>query len=273
LVYPIDVDQKNFYLWQTQATIKHTDKIYIVIDRHDIDLVAMVFGTDRRKLAERADLISSPGHATCIVHSPLTVTEDDCDNLVEYSRCGLAFHVASQPVAGTSGPCTIAGIIVLQNCENHAPIVLSQLVRLGCPAFYGAIAGHADMISLRPRFGTPEARIIGHAGCQMAHSYGLLSRGNVGLTDAPAYDFQFGAQAMLSTLSMYQNGPNFITGCGLLGSYKGASLAKIILDAEVIIMANFYLSPVRTDRKALVVDVIDDVGPRRSLYRTHPNSG
>jgi trimethylamine--corrinoid protein Co-methyltransferase len=150
---------------------------------------------------------------------------------------------------------------VLQNCENLAPLVLSQLVRPGVPAFYGAIAGHADMMSLRPRFGTPEARIIGRAGCQMAHRYGLLSRGNAGLTDSPAFDFQSGAQAMLSTLCVYQNGPNFITGCGLLGSYMGASLAKIILDTEVISMANRYLWPVRTDREALAVDVIDEVGP------------
>jgi trimethylamine--corrinoid protein Co-methyltransferase len=165
------------------------------------------------------------------------------------------------PAAGTTGPATIAGIIVLQNCENLAPIVLSQLVRPGCPVFYGALAGHADMISLRPRFGTPEARIMERAGCQMAHFYGLLSRGNAGLTDAPAYDFQSGAQAMLSTLSTLQHGPNFVTGCGLLGSYMGASLAKIILDTEVIIIARRYLTSVRTDRQALAVDVIDEVGP------------
>jgi trimethylamine--corrinoid protein Co-methyltransferase len=262
LAYPsFDVDSRNVHLWQIQATITYTDKIYNLINRRDIDLIALAYGTNRRNMEERTDLINSPGHATCIVHSPLTITEDDCQNLVEYAQYGLAFHVASIPVAGTTGPCTIAGIIVLQNCENLAPIVLSQLVRPGVPAFYGALAGHANMISLRPRFGTPEARIIGRAGCQMAHHYGLLSRGNAGLTDAPAYDFQSGAQAMLSTLSVYQNGPNYITGCGLLGSYMGASLAKVILDAEVIIIANRYLSSIRTDREALAVDVIDEVGP------------
>jgi trimethylamine--corrinoid protein Co-methyltransferase len=66
---------------------------------------------------------------------------------------------------------------------------------------------------------------------------------------------------MLSTLSMLQHGPNFVTGCGLLGSYMGASLSKIILDTEVITIARRYLAPVRTDREALSVDVIDDVGP------------
>ena len=262
LAYPsFDVDRRHVHLWQCHATILYTDKIYNLTNRHDIDLLAIAYGTTRQKMIDRVDVTSSPGHATCIVNSPLTVTENDCQSLMDYAQCGLAFHVASIPIAGTSGPCTIAGSIVLQNCENLAPIVFSQLVRPGTPAFYGFLAGHADMMSLRPRFGTAEARLIGRAGCQMAHHYGLLSRGNAGLTDAPTYGFQSGAQAMLSTLSVIQNGPNFITGCGLLGSYMGASLAKIILDVEVIIIANRYLSSIRTDRESLAVDVIHDIGP------------
>ena len=261
LAYPRDVDRENVHLWQIQTAVKYTDKVYNLSNRHDIALVALALGTDRKKLIERTDVANSPGHATCIVQSPLTVTKDDCKCLMEFSLCGLAFHVASMPTAGTSGPSTVAGTIVLQNCENLAPIVFSQLVRPGCPAFYGAIAGHADMKSLRPRFGTPEARIIERAGSQMANFYGLLCRGNTGLTDAPAIDFQSGAQAMLSALSVLHGGPNFLTGCGLLGSYMGASLAKIVLDTELVSMAKRYLSPIRSDRDALAVDVIGDIGP------------
>jgi trimethylamine--corrinoid protein Co-methyltransferase len=116
-------------------------------------------------------------------------------------------------------------------------------------------------MSLRPRFGTPEARIIEMAGCQMARYYGLLCRGNVGLTDATAYDFQSGAQAMMSPLSVLQGGPNFLTGAGLLGSYMGASVGKILLDAELVIMAKRFLSPIKVDEEALAVRVIDDIGP------------
>jgi trimethylamine--corrinoid protein Co-methyltransferase len=270
LAYPsFDVDRRNVHLWQTYAIVKYTDKIYNIASRHDLDLIALAYGTDRDKLKKRDDLVYSPGQATIIVRSPLTITADDCINLVEYVECGIAVHVASMPVAGTTGPSTIAGTILLQNCENLAPIVLSQLIRPGCPAFYGALSGHADMISLRPRFGTPEARIMERAGCQMAHFYGLLTRGNTGLTDAPAYDFQSGAQAMLSTLSSIQNGPNFITGCGLLGSYMGASLAKIILDTEVIAIAKRYLSHVKTDRDALGIDVINEVGPGNTFLESN----
>ncbi len=260
LVYPFEVERENVHLWLCAKSIEHSDKACNYSSRHDIDLVAIAYGTDRRSLEVRTDPLQSPGQATVIIESPLRMTADNCENLIEYIRAGIAFHVASMPVAGTSGPCTIAGTIVLQNCENLAPIVLSQLIRPGCPVFYGSIAGNADMTSLRPRFGTPEARIITKAGVQAARHYGLLCRGDAGLTDAPAYDFQSGAQAMLSTLSVLQDGPNFILGIGLLGSYLGASLAKVILDTELIALAKRYLTPIRTDRTGLAVDVIDDVG-------------
>ena len=261
LAYPSDIDVRNVHLWQAQATIKFTDKIYNLTDRHDIDLLAIAYGTNRKHMIERSDLTRSYGHATCIVQSPLGITKNDCDNLVDYARCGIAFHVASMPVAGTSGPCSVGGTIVLQNSENLAPIVFSQLIRPGCPAFYGAIAGHADMASLRPRFGTAEARVIERSGCQMARYYGLPSRGNTGLTDAPGYDFQSGAQAAFSALSAFSGGANFLTGCGLIGSYMGASLSKIVLDTELITMARRYVSPVDTSVSSLAVDVINEIGP------------
>jgi trimethylamine--corrinoid protein Co-methyltransferase len=66
---------------------------------------------------------------------------------------------------------------------------------------------------------------------------------------------------MLGALGMINDGPSFIIGAGLLGSYMGGSLAKMILDVELIAMARRYLAPIRTDREALAVDVIHDVGP------------
>jgi trimethylamine--corrinoid protein Co-methyltransferase len=241
--------------------IKYTDKPYLYTGAQDIDLVALSLGTSRERMARREDFTLSYGQSTGIVTSPLFLAAEDCDALMEYARCGIAFHIASMPVAGTTGPCTLAGVVVQQNCENLAAIVLAQLVRPGCPAFYGAIGGSTDMRSLRPLFGTAEARLIEGAGLQMARFYGLLCRGNVGLTDSPACDFQAGAQAMLHTMQVLREGPEFLPGCGLLGSYLGASLAKIVLDAELIDSARRMLEPLPLDEQSLGVEALDQVGP------------
>lgn len=103
----------------------------------------------------------------------------------------------------------------------------------------------------------------------MARFYGLTCRGGIGLTDAPYSDFQAGAQAMLSTISVLQNGANFHPSCGLLGSYSGASLAKIVLDAELIRDVVHYLNPLRVDSDSLALDVIDSIGPGGNYLEHH----
>jgi trimethylamine--corrinoid protein Co-methyltransferase len=271
LIYPRDVDSQNVHLWLWQTMLKYVDKPYLFVGRHHIDLIATAYGTSREGMAQRSDFTRSYGQTTGIVQSPLFMMAEDCEDLIEYSRCGIAFHMASMPVAGTTGPCTLAGLVVQQNCENLVPIVLSQLVRPGCPIFYGAIGGRADMKSLTPRFGSAEARLTERAGVQMAHYYGLTCRGGSGITDAPACDFQAGAQAMLHMLSVLQNGPNFLPACGLLGSYVGASLAKVALDAELIAQARRFLTPMQPNREKLAVEVLAEVGPG-GHYIEHPHT-
>jgi len=270
LVTPFDVDPANVGLWMCRAMVEYTDKPYMYKNRHDIEVVALAYGTSKKEITERTDLGISYGHGTGIVHSPLSLSAEDCEDLIEFARCGIAFHIATMPIAGTTGPCTIPGLVVQQNCENLAPIVLSQLVRPGCPVFYGAIGGRTDMRNLLPRFGTPEAGLIKLAGVQMALFYGLLCRADTGLTDAPTCDFQAGAQGMLHTLSVFQSRPNLLLGCGLLGSYLGASLAKIVLDAELVALAKRFLNPVRVDPESLAVDVIAEAGPKGTyIDHTH----
>ncbi|UCF98637.1 MAG: trimethylamine methyltransferase family protein [Spirochaetaceae bacterium] len=271
LIYPTDVDSENVHLWAWQTMLKYVDKPYLYINRHQIELVALAYGTSREEMTRRSDFTRSYGQTTAIIQSPLSMYHEDCEDLIEYARCGIAFHTASMPVAGTTGPCTLSGLVVQQNCENLAPMVLSQLVRPGCPVFYGAIGGRADMKSLTPRFGSAEARIIERAGVQMAHSYGLACRGGAGITDAPSCDFQAGAQAMLHVLSDLQKGPEFLPACGLLGSYVGASLAKVVLDAELIAQARRFLTPMNPTPERLAVEVINEVGPG-GYYIEHPHT-
>jgi trimethylamine--corrinoid protein Co-methyltransferase len=271
LVYPTDVEPDNVYLAAWQAMVKYVDKPYLYASRHHIDFVAMAYGTSREEMARRRDFTRSFGQTTAVVQSPLTMFAEDCENMIEYARCGIACNIASMPVAGTTGPCTLSGLVVQQNCENLAPIILAQLVRPGCPVYYGAIGGRADMKSLTPRFGSAEARIIERAGVQMAHSYGLACRGAAGITDAPFCDFQAGAQAMLHILSDLEKGPEFMPACGLLGSYVGASLAKLVLDAELIAQAKRFLTPMSPTRERLAVEVIKEVGPG-GYYIEHPHT-
>lgn len=271
LVFPCEVPSVNAQLWMARTMILYLDKPYNYINRDDIDLVALAHGTTREKMAADAGDGRSFGQSTVTLLSPLTFSEESCRNLIAFVECGIAFHIGAMPIAGTTGPCSTAGILVQQNCENLAPIVLSQLIRPGCPVFYGAIGSHADMRTMGTVFGSAEARIIERGGSQLARFYGLLCRGNAGLTDALPCDFQAGAEAMLHMINVVKDGPHFLTGAGLLGSYMGAALGKIVLDAELIAYARRYITPVDPDPETLASDVINAVGPG-GQFVTHPHT-
>jgi len=78
---------------------------------------------------------------------------------------------------------------------------------------------------------------------------------------------------MLHILSDLENGPEFMPACGLLGSYLGASLAKVVLDAELIGQAKRFLTPMKPTRERLAVEVIADVGPGGYFIEHPPHAG
>jgi len=260
LIHPGDMDIINSSLWMTKTMIEYLDKPYNYRSAADIDLIALSLGVSKQDMINQAGNGNSYGQSTIMALSPLTLTTEACQDLLQFVECGIAFHIASMPIAGSTGPCTLPGLLVQQTCENLAPIVLSQLIRPGCAAFYGAIGSHADMRTMGTVFGSAEARLFEFAGGQMAKFYGLLCRGNSGLTDAPVSDFQAGAESMQHMLNVTRAGINFLPGCGLMGSYMGASLAKVVLDSELINYVRRYHTPMTLDADSLALDVIRKVG-------------
>jgi len=271
LISPSDIGVANMQLWMAKTMIKYTDKPYSYYSAADIDLLALSFGITRQDMVSQAGNGNSYGQATVTALSPLTLAAEACHDLFQFAECGIVFHIASMPIAGTTGPCTLPGLLVQQTCENLGPIVLSQLIRPGCPVFYGAIGSHADMRTMGTVFGSAEARLFEFAGGQMARFYGLLCRGNSGLTDAPVSDFQAGAESMQHMLNVTRAGINFLPGCGLMGSYMGASLAKVVLDTELVGYARRYFTPMDLNPQTLALDVIREVGPG-GQYVTHPHT-
>lgn len=271
LIHPGDMNVVNSRLWMAKTMIEYIDKPYNYCSAADIDIIALSFGISRQDMKDRAGKGSSYGQGTVTAFSPLTLTAESCQDLFNFTECGIVFHIASMPIAGTTGPCTFPGLLVQQTCENLAPIVLSQLIRPGCPVFYGAIGSHADMRTMGTVFGSAEARSFEFAGAQMAKYYGLLCRGNAGLTDAPISDFQAGAESMQHMLNITRAGINFLPGFGLMGNYMEASLAKIVLDVELAKYANRYYTPMDLNPESLALDVIKAVGSGGEFV-THPHT-
>lgn len=271
LIYPTDVPFETVDMYMCYLTLKYTDKPGIMRPGYGIDMLCIAFGITREEMKRQADKGYAYAFGGLNPTSPLVVGESQCDSLIEQAGVGIPLSVSPMPVAATTAPCTLPGTLVLQNCEVMAPLVLSQLVNPGVPVEYGTISSVAEMKTLAAIYGSPEVRLIEYASAQIAQFYGLLSRGDVGLTDSITSDFQAGAESMFQFLNTIRSGINYLPGCGHLGSFLGGSLEKIVLDAELAEYAARFFTPLEFTEDNMAVDLIKKVGIQ-GQFMTEPHT-
>ncbi len=268
-VTPTDIPYDNVQLWQLANAIKHSDKPLStgplsVGGEAALSILCMVFGITRDKLKEDAskNIYYAMGGINPV--SPLSLTALQSDGLIFMAENNIPNVIATMPSAGMSGPCTIPGLLITQNCENLGSIVLSQLVNPGAPVLYGTIATITDMKTAGAPVGAPEARIIEKASAQLARYYGIPTRGDGGLTEALSCDFQAGVESALQFINVIRCGIHLIPACGELGSWMHGSLEKMVLDCEVAEYVTRIVRPLEVNEETMAVDVIEKVGPRGS---------
>lgn len=269
LFLPRDIPPGRVHAWMMANQIIYQDKPYYLMVADDIKLLSLAFGKSEEEMKESALIGRAYGLSSINIISPLYMTREACHNLIAYCRSGVAFSITSMPAAGLTAPCSLAATILMQNCENLGALVLSQLISPGHPVFYGAMGGHSDMKSLSSVYGGPDNRLVELTGCQLAKYYGLLSRGDSGANDSPSADFQAGVETMFQVLASALQPVNLLPGCGHLGSFMGASLEKMLLDAELIDYAKSLKRPLKLGQEDLALEAIKEVGPKGNFIN-HP---
>jgi len=96
--------------------------------------------------------------------SPLLWESGAVEAVVEVSSRGLPLCFLPQPMAGLSGPITLAGTLTLHNAEVLSGVVISQLVRPGTPNVYGGAWTTFDMRRGTAVISRPEAALMRIAG-------------------------------------------------------------------------------------------------------------
>ena len=261
LLVPMDIKGSLNPPWLAYQSVLHTDKPYHYTSHQELDIIRIGYGVTRETMKKDAEKGLSYGQSSVNVISPLTLATSSCDTLLDYVRHGVVFNLAPMPSGSTTAPITLPAEIIQQNAENLAPLVLCQLLKPGMPILYGTIGSHSDMRNLATIFGSPETRILEYAAAQMARHYNMLSRGNVGLTDSPCSDFQAGAESMFQFINVARAGINFLPGMGQLGSFMGGSLAKLVLDAELVDYSKRFMKPLEFTEANMATDLMEKVGP------------
>jgi len=194
--------------------------------------------------------------------SPLQHSEKLTEGLIVYAKYRQPVLVAPEAQAGATAPVTLAGLLTQQNAEVLSGIVMAELTNPGTPVLFGTVSTIMDMKTGNLALGAIEAGLINVATAQLAHYYGLPSRGTGGCTDSKIPDIQAGFEKAMTLMMAALAGINFIYDAGgSLESSLTASYEQAVIDNEICGMVSRALRGIEISDETMAIDVIEDAGP------------
>ena len=128
----------------------------------------------------------------------------DRDGLTKLQACAeldVPVIWAPAPNAGSTGPRSIAGTVVVGNAEVLAGLVYHQQIRPGAPFVWGVGVGAMDMRTAVDAYTTPESPLGQAAQEDLCRWYGLPSFNYAAMSDSKTIDEQFALEYGLTAMS------------------------------------------------------------------------
>lgn len=202
-------------------------------------------------------MVESPGVTTVIsVNSPRRFDDAMADGMIAMAEMGQAVCVTPFTLMGAMTPVTLPAALAQQNAEALFGIALTQIVRPGAPAIYGAFTSNVDMKSGAPAFGTPEHTKALIASGQLARRHRLPYRATP-CAASNAVDGQAVWEQMMGLWGCVLGGANlWYHAAGWLEGGLCASYEKVVMDAEMLQQIFAFLEPEPVTEETLGFDAI-----------------
>jgi len=262
-VYPTDLDTGvvdiNTYYAGLCNTTKHVQAGVYTLEgiRDTVEMCERIAG-GASALRERP-IVS---FITSWMVSPLKFVTDVTTLLVETCRQRIPVVLSAAPMAGSTAPVTLAGMLAQLTAEQLSGLVLTQLARRGAPVLLGPIPATADMKTGRYLGGAAEFGLANAAMAQMAQFYRLPIYNSAGMTDAKVPDIQAGFEKAMSAVLAALAGSNFVHhAAGMLENMNAVAAEQFVIDNDILGMAMRVLRGIEVNDETLALDVIDEIGP------------
>jgi trimethylamine--corrinoid protein Co-methyltransferase len=198
---------------------------------------------------------------TCGI-SPLRLDAKYGSFMMEIAREGLPVAVPTEPLAGATSPVTLAGSLVIQNCDALINVMATQLVNPGTPVIYGCVASTADLRDMKYLGAPVESALLNAASAQLARHYRLPYYSTAGISDSKSLDAQCGYESAASNLLVALAGGDFIhDAAGLMEFALTVSKEKLVIDNDIVGMALRAVRGITVNDQTLAVQTIKEVGP------------
>jgi trimethylamine--corrinoid protein Co-methyltransferase len=249
----------NKYYASVKNTTKHVQGgVYTIQGIRDVIAMCESIAGSPGALRERP-IVS---FITSWMVSPLKFAPKPTTLLIEVCRQGIPVVLSSAPMAGSTAPVTLAGLLAQINAEMLAGLVLTQIVHPGCPVVLGPIPATADLRTGKYLGGSVEFGICNAAITQLAHHYKLPIYNSAGMTEAKIPDIQAGMEKAQSVIQVALAGANFIHhAAGMLEDSTTIAYEQFVIDNDLLGMAMRSVRGIEVNDETLALDVIDRVGP------------
>jgi trimethylamine--corrinoid protein Co-methyltransferase len=170
----------------------------------------------------------------------------------------VPLDILPMPFLGSMYPVTIPGALVQSAAEALGIVVLSQLVRPGCPVLYSAsYGGIMDMASGFHSLGAPESALFGAAAAKVGRAFGLPVNMMQGTTDSKCPDAQAAFEKALTYLMCALAGADCVTMAGALLDFAlSASYEQLLIEEEILGYVQRIAKGETFDRETLAEDQI-----------------
>ncbi|MFW9957793.1 MAG: trimethylamine methyltransferase family protein [Candidatus Odinarchaeota archaeon] len=270
-ILPQDVSKSIWEQEMALAMFKSSEKHLSLVALtptgwRDVISMAMIYAGGEEEFLRHPSLIDTGFNNV----PPLKYTKEIIDMILECAKYRIPFDISTGALASASSPVTLAGTIVQGIAENHAIVVLTQLVGPGTPIMWGSCATILDQRYGTAAYGSPENGLIHAAFCQMSHYYGLPYYGAAGVIDSKVPDQQAAYENTMNVLLATVSGCDVvhdavygIVEAGVTASYEMFAISNDICGAVKRIEKGITVTP-----ETLAVDLIEKVGHDKNHLNT-----
>ncbi len=278
--YPNEIAVEHVDINRFYAGLKYTSKhimggVYTSQGIDDVITMAEKIAGSPEALRERPFI----SMIACSI-SPLRLDSKYGSFMMQTARKGIPTAVPVEPLCGATAPVTLAGTLVIQNCDGLINIMLTQLTNPGAPVIYGCVATSVSLHDVRYLGGPVESGMINAATAQLARYYGFPYYSTAGISDSKVLDAQCGYETAINNLLVGLAGGDLVhDAAGLMEFATSVSKEKLVIDDEILGMVLRAVRGIDINENTLAEDVIKSIGPggnfiahrhtRKYMYREH----
>ncbi|ATW24703.1 [trimethylamine--corrinoid protein] Co-methyltransferase [Candidatus Formimonas warabiya] len=194
--------------------------------------------------------------------SPLTFSTAVTAPIIELAKASQPVMAMSMVLAGATGPVTMAGSLALHNAEILAALTLTEIIKKGCPFWYGSCTSIMDLRRAIAATGCAEHAMFGAATARMAQFYHLPCVAPGTWTDSKITDVQAGYEKAISSLLPALAGADIIFGSGTLAGGMAVDFGSMVTENDMFKTIQFILRGIPVNEDTLALGLIQRIGPK-----------